>query len=184
MNGIPLFTIPTLAADPALLTGWSFGRGEEFEHGVWSLKGGASEHAGAPLVRLEKHLVAAHERFGFERLVFEAAAYGSKHPATRQFHDCVRGVLIATAYKLDVAWAEYSPATIKAYAGHGHYKKPQMIAALERHFGIKVRSEDECDAIWILLLDQHRRSSPLAQAAPKPKAKSCGRRKPKDPTLF
>lgn len=176
--------IPTLALDTALTTGWAFGDGTQFEHGVWCLKGTATEHAGAPLKRLEDRIREAWERFGFERLAFEAAAYGGEYKAVKQFHNGARGVMLATAYKLGLQWVEYVPSTIKAFAGHGHYKKPAMIASLKRHYGIEVRSHDECDAIWILLLDQHRQTSPLAQEMAKPKAKRASRRKPKDPTLF
>jgi Holliday junction resolvasome RuvABC endonuclease subunit len=173
----------TLALDPALSCGWAFGDGGLADSGVWCLKSSSQEHAGAPLVRLEKRIIEAVERFGIRRLVFEASAYGGDYPAVKQFHNGARGVMLATAFKLDLQWAEYVPSTIKAFAGSGRYKKPQMIESLKRHYGIEVRSDDEADAIWILLLDQHRRSNPLAMAASKPKVKK-GRRKAKDPTLF
>lgn len=184
MNGLPHFKTPTLALDPALATGWAFGSGDQFEHGVWYLKGASAEHTGAPLIRMERLIREAHERFGVQRIVFENASQGSVHENVKVFHNRVSGVILATAAKIGATWDQYVPTTIKAFSGHGRYKKPQMIAALERHYGITVRSDDECDAIWILLLDQQRRSSPLAQVAAKTKRKSANGRKPKDPTLF
>lgn len=173
----------TLALDPALNCGWAYHDGADMTSGVWHLKATSTEHAGAPLVRLERKIVELHELSGIERIVFENASQGSHHEQVKVFHNRVSGVILATASKLGCTWDQYVPSTIKAFAGHGRYKKHQMIESLKRHYGIEVRSEDECDAIWILLLDQHRRTSPLAQAS-KPKLKAGGKRKPKDPMLF
>jgi Holliday junction resolvasome RuvABC endonuclease subunit len=183
MNGLPLFDRRTLALDQATSTGWAYGDGELFEHGAWFLSGGSSEHAGLLLVRLEKRILETHERFGVNHIAFENASLGSKHENTKVFHNRVAGVIVATSAKIGASWAQYAPTSIKAHAGHGRYDKPQMMAALKRHYDLDVTNGDEADAIWILLLDQHRRSNPLAMAASKPKVKK-GRRKAKDPTLF
>ncbi len=183
MNGIPLFDRRTLALDQATSTGWAYGDGEVFEHGAWYLSGGSSEHAGLLLVRLEKRILETHERFGIEHIAFENASLGSRHENTKVFHNRVAGVIVATAAKLGASWVQYAPASIKAHAGHGHYDKPAMMAALKRHYDLDVTNGDEADAIWILLLDQHLRNHPQAPKA-KPKAKQASRRKPKDPTLF
>lgn len=175
----------TLALDPALSCGWAFGDGNIEDHGVWYLKGSSSEHAGAPLNRMARFIRDAHDRFGIERIVFENASQGSHHENVKVFHNRLSGVIIAAADMIGATWGQYVPSTIKAFAGNGRYRKPQMIESLKRHYGIEVSSDDECDAVWILLLDQHRRSNPLAVEASKPKAKSRGRsRKPRDPTLF
>lgn len=42
--------------------------------------------------------------------------------------------------------------TIKAYAGHGHAKKEQMIAWAAERLGIRVGSHDEADAVWLMAL--------------------------------
>jgi Holliday junction resolvasome RuvABC endonuclease subunit len=178
--------IPTLALDTALATGFCWSNGDELLHGVWHLGGASLEHAGAPLVRLERNLTAMYESFGFRRLVFERAAYGGNFVKIKQFHNQVRGVLLLFAARNDLQWADYSPSTIKKFAtDHGHATKDDMVRALKLHFGITVRSDDEADAIWILKLDEHRRNNPLAAieaAAKKPKA--VRERKKKAPRLF
>lgn len=186
LAALPLFDVPTLALDPADLTGWAFGYRRQFGSGVWSIAGSDSEHAGARLVRLERHILDTHERFGVKRIAFENASLGSKHENTKVYHNRVAGVIIATAAKIGATWGHYAPTTIKAHAGHGRYDKPQMIAALKRHYGLNIHSGDEADAIWILLLDRHRRGSPAVEVSkPAAKPKSGGRRrKPKDQMLF
>ena len=185
MTGIPLFSTPTLALDPADDTGWAYGNWDTFEHGAWHIKASGSEHAGARLVRLEKHILDTHERYGVKRIAFENASLGSRHENTKVYHNRVSGVILATAAKIGATWEHFSPVTIKAFAGHGRYDKTHMMAALKRHYQLDVTNGDECDAIWVLLLDEQRRTRPAGSEPVKArKSKPPRRRKAKERTLF
>lgn len=39
--------------------------------------------------------------------------------------------------------------SIKAFAAHGRAKKPEMIAAYRRHYGVDIFDHNQCDAAWI-----------------------------------
>lgn len=175
----------TLALDPALACGWAWSDDTEMIHGVWYLKASGSEHTGRPLQRLHEHILRMDASHGIDRVVFENASQGSAHEQVKVFHNRVSGVILAAAARIGATWDQYVPSTIKAFAGHGRASKEQMVAWLKSKMDITVRSDDEADAIWILLLDQHRRKYPQAAreaAAKKPKA--VRERKRKAPRLF
>jgi len=184
--------IPTLALDPATRTGWAWTDGSDVRSGVWMLKGGASEHAGLPLVRLERLILETHSRLGIDRIVFERSAYGGDFLQTKQFHNQVRGIILATAAKIDASWADFSPTSIKAFAGHGSYGKPDMLRALHQHYPQwkPIKEENEVDALWILLLSEHHRTGAPGPPhdttfqAPTRKKKKPPTRKQHDPELF
>ena len=139
-----------LAIDPALATGWAHSAGV---HGVWRLDIAGTEHDGRRLVRMEQHMIEVHERYGVEHVAFEMAAYGSPHPATRQFHDMLAGVIIATAAKIGAAFTPYDPKTIKKFwTTSGNASKQDML----RHCRINgyegITDDNEADAIAILEL--------------------------------
>ncbi len=175
--------IPTLALDTATKTGYCYADGQSLRSGVWMLSGSGSEHAGKPFQRLREFILDAHRAWRFRRLVFEASAYGGDFLAVKQFHNAARGVMLLVACELDLTWAEYVPATIKAFAGNGRFKKHDMIHALHRHYPdlANITSHDIADAVWLLKLDQHRQANPLAQLQEK---KPKGRRRKQQAKLF
>lgn len=172
----------TLALDTALRTGYAHSSGYS---GVWRL-GSPGDKSGHPMARLEELILEAHANWGVERLVFEAAAYGGKYLATKQFHNACRGVMIACAAKLNIAWAEYHPSSIKAFAGHGRFQKWQMVRALHMHYPelSGVTDDNEADAWWILKLDQHTLANPLAKLYAEAKKKRPRRKKIKQQRFF
>lgn len=87
-----------------------------------------------------------------ELLVFEA--YGAGGPGRLSM---IRGIELGGALRLScharlLPWADFAPATVKAYAtGNGHAEKPLMADAFETRVRRSAAgiSHDEIDALWL-----------------------------------
>lgn len=173
-----------LALDPAGNTGWAHSNGQ---FGTWPLSAGKAsleqQHA-----YLERYLERAIETMGCEMLATENAGFGSHNPEVQARHNERLGVIRLVAARRKIEMHAFNPGTIKLFAtGNGKAKKPQMVAAVKRHFGITVTSDDEADAICILELakrpDCWASSSPAKKQGKRATATSkSGKRKEK--TLF
>ncbi len=143
-----------LGLDPANRCGWAHTNGKS---GVWMLNTSGTEHDGNRLVRLERNIIEAHERFGVDRVAFELAAYGSPHLATKQFHNALRGIIIMTAAKIGATYEQFEPTTIKKFAtDNGRALKPDMVRACKTFLNLDITDEDEADAIWVRELAKQR----------------------------
>lgn len=136
-----------LSLDPATRTGFACDR----SRGVWSLPTDIPGRAHAQLITL---ITEINARSGpFDLIVCEDAAFGANNFATALFHAELRGAIKLAAYRLRVDFRAVNPSTIKAFAtDNGHAKKPAMVAAYRKWFGVAPSSEDEADARFLLEL--------------------------------
>ncbi len=148
-----------LALDPAARCGFAFsGAKDRVEHsGVWLLAA-RGDDPGGQLQRLDDLLCEAIERWRPEVIVYELAGHGSHNMRAKAAHNEKCGVicLVANRYRLP-AWG-YLPNVWKARAvGNGRATKQEVMRRLERFFGIEATSEDQADAIGVLLAAQQGR---------------------------
>lgn len=140
-----------LACDPGLNFGWAHASGAS---GCWQLSVNGGEHAGKRLLRLYDHLADVEARWGISKIVFEASPMVSKGYQARDLHGKLTGTLLLFAAERDIPFREVVPTTIKAFAGHGHYKKPEMMRQLKIKLGIEAWDENQADALWLLAYAQ------------------------------
>jgi Holliday junction resolvasome RuvABC endonuclease subunit len=137
-----------LALDPAEHTGYAHSDGPM---GVWLLSDHGSRHPGARLERLRERIYEAFRQWGFERLAFEDASFGSPNPNVQAMHNELRGVVKLVAAELGVEVVLFKPTTIKKFAtGSGRADKGQMIRAAKTILGIAVTDDNVADALFIL----------------------------------
>lgn len=134
-----------IALDPATRTGFAC----DHARGVWSLPTDIPGRAHAQLITL---ITEINARSGpFDLIICEDAAFGANNFATALFHAELRGAIKLAAYRLRVDFRAVNPTTIKAFAtDNGHAKKPAMVAAYRKWFGVAPSSEDEADARFLL----------------------------------
>ena len=167
-----------LALDPATRTGYAHSAGR---YGVWDLGIRGTEHEGRRLVRLRDQLLAAHGAWGFNRLAFEEASFGSHNPSVQAFHNELRGVIKHVAAELQVPFVGYHIGTIKAFAcGNGHAKKDQMIRAAKTVLGIETTDDNVADALFVLELAKTGHDG----ATKKQAARKVRQKLAKEPRLF
>lgn len=145
-----------LALDPARYTGFAFSSiKDRVEHsGVWNLEA-RGETSGDQLQRLDDYVTDAIEKWRPEVIAFELAGHGSHNMHAKAMHNEKVGVvqLVAFRHRLP-AWG-FLPNTWKARAiGKGNAKKHEVQRSLVTFFGIETGSEDQADAICILLAAQ------------------------------
>lgn len=144
-----------LALDPALHCGFAHSAGHS---GVWNLADIGTGHAGLRLIRFRELLHQAHQAWGFDALAYEDASFGSPNPNVQAMHNELRGVIKLVAAEVGgKELISFVPSTLKKFAtGDGRAKKPQMIAAWNRHFPTRpVTDDNEADALWVLQLAEH-----------------------------
>lgn len=174
-----------LALDPAVSTGFALCHGEHFLHGVWNL--GERRSEGQKLLCLAEHMRSVPRP---DLVAFEAASFGASGRkgeggpqwSTIAWHNKLRGVIEMVAFQLGARSVAFHPSTIKSFAtDNGRASKQQMIAAVRRHFGIVVTSDDEADAIWVLELAKY----PSCWPPTKQQKRAAKKRvKAKQPSLF
>lgn len=177
-----------LGLDPATVTGFAHSNGE---HGIWDLNNGP-RHEGGRFAWLRSRILEVHATWGIDLIAFEESSLGAGGTreggpqwSTIVFHNKVRGVVEEVACSLQVDLLPVNPATLKAFAtGSGRAKKPDMIRALERHFGIRVVDDNEADAIWVLKYAQQYQSRPVEMMRPKAKRKAARKAIQKSRKLF
>ena len=169
-----------LALDPAEHTGYAHSDGHM---GVWLLSDHCSRHPGARLERLRERLYEAFREWGFERLAFEDASFGSPNPNVQAMHNELRGVIKLVAAELAVDVVLFKPSTIKKFAtGSGRAEKWQMVRALKTQFGIEVTDDNVADAMWILRMAEN--PTRILESLPKAVKKRVKAAAKKAPRLF
>lgn len=142
-----------LALDPATCTGWAWQDTDSPDlplYGAWRLA--ATGDDSGRLVRLREHVYAIKRSKGIDLLAFEDASFGSHNPHVQAMHNELRGVIKLAAHELGVRAISVGPMTLKAFvAGNGRAKKPAVIAAVERHLGIRTQDDNVADALAVLL---------------------------------
>lgn len=137
-----------LALDPANLTGFAHSDGHR---GVWALTRPTDRHPGDRLARLRAYLLRASEEWGFERLAYEEATFGSRHIHTIALHNRLAGVIELTAHQLGAELWPVNPATLNNWAtGYGRARDWQIIRAARTLLGVETDSPDVADACFVL----------------------------------
>jgi Holliday junction resolvasome RuvABC endonuclease subunit len=160
-----------LSLDPAAKCGWCWSNGAELRFGVWNLTAPGDTHCGRRLSRFADVLRVTHSANRFDRIAYEDAAFGSHNPAVKALHSELAAVVKIVSEELGLPDPlPVNPATLKKWAtGNGRAKKWQMIAALERLYGIKTNDDNCADAILICKYAEFSDGSPLVAAARKAK---------------
>jgi Holliday junction resolvasome RuvABC endonuclease subunit len=146
-----------LALDPAAKTGWAFSSviDRVEASGVWLITDEHDTHPGLRLRRLEEFILDQHGATPFDVIAYEKASFGSPNPAIKELHGELAGVIRLVAAKLFVPAWHFNPSQWKAIGlGAGGADKHGVIRALRTYFGIETTSEDQADAIGILLAAQ------------------------------
>lgn len=159
-----------LALDPAFTTGYCFGVESPEHYGEWRIVRSGDDHPGRRLERLRELIYGARRTWDIERIAFEESSFGSPNPNVQAMHNEHRGIVKLCASELGIPVVGANIATVKAFAVHGRATKEEMIAACERHYGIRPKSDDVADAIWIWAWAQaFPDGKPTAQAVKKRK---------------
>ena len=146
---------PILALDPATTTGWATWSGAEGQavtsSGTWRIDD-VDNRPGARLWRFYELLMERAREAQPATIAAEDAQFGSVNPDVKRFHAQLRGAIEMVAYRLNASVVFFKPTSIKAFAGNGRYKKPEMISAAKRHFGFVPRDDNEADALFVLAM--------------------------------
>ena len=146
-----------LALDPAAKTGWAYSsKTDRVEaSGVWLITDDRDTHAGLRLRRLEEFILDQHAATPFDVLAYEKASFGSPNPEVKELHGELAGIIRLVAAKLFVPAWPFNPPQWKAIGlGASGADKGDVIRLLRMLFGIETTSEDQADAIGILLAAQ------------------------------
>ena len=153
-----------LALDPATVTGYAHSNGQ---YGTWTLKGDKVQ-------ALRRYITEAYDVWGFACIAYEDANQGSRNRRTIQFHNEMAGVIKLVAADLGVfALPPFNPLSIKKETtGFGKAPKEQMVAAVERFYGIKLtqKEHDIADAIAILKMAERGYMPPKVEKKHRKKA--------------
>lgn len=142
-----------LALDLAISTGWA----ELLPGGT--IRSGTETLYGDPHVRLGNLLVWLESRIPSVAIVIEKPFLRGRNTFILV---SLAGVATAVAKKHGLEFAEYPNATVKlAVTGSGKADKDAMRKLVQAQTGIRANTDDESDAIGVLLCHLRRRSSPL-----------------------
>jgi len=159
-----------LALDPAKLCGWAHSSGRSGVHNL-----------GSHVPHAELYFFLKYFGQPYDLLAAEDAVLGSHFFRTQGVHSEYRGILRLVAQQKKIDLVLVNPASLKAWATNsGRANKQQMIRAAKTQFGITFRSEDECDAFWVLKYVQ----AGMHERTPKVEAKRAKVAKKKIPKLF
>lgn len=142
-----------ISIDPATKTGAAWTDGREVVYHTWQLPGGVQNH-GAAILELQRRLRTFITEHGCDLLVFEDASFGSNNRATAAYHNALRGGIetIIELYALPKPW-KYNPSSLKkATTGSGKATKDQMIATVNRLYGLHVVDDNAADAVAMAML--------------------------------
>lgn len=141
---------PILSLDLSTCTGWASGPPDGSPRfGTQRFPGG--EDLGRSLQAFEDWLTAMIAVEKPAVVVFEAPIMsgGKTSLATARLLYCLAGMTELICRKAQVQCREANLMNVKKFwTGHGHAKKPDMIAAAKR-FGFDVRNPDEADAVAV-----------------------------------
>lgn len=145
-----------LGIDPANVTGWCILDGSEIECGTWRLVVSSEEHRGDRLSRFIEALRGLYVRTGFELIAIENAGYGSNNAHTGAMHEHLIGMCQWFASQKSIRVIECNISSVKKFiSGKGNAEKHEVIAAVNRHFGLSVSDNNEADAIAIAKYGEH-----------------------------
>lgn len=168
-----------LALDPAAQCGWAHSNGQS---GTWNLAALGSSSRDAQLAAFRDRLLEVFADWGFAKIVYEEASFGSNNPATRQAHSEKIGVIKLVAIDVGARVVGYVPTTLKKFAtGNGLAKKDQVMAACKRVLGIEPRDDNEADALWLLEMGKVNYQPPRSE---KSRKRAVRKARKKEPKLF
>ena len=161
-----------LGLDFATATGWAHEDHRDPWFGTWDMSSGAP-HPGRRFWELGKNLRELHAARPFTRIVAEDASFGARKDmlTTMAFHNAMKGVVLLTAYELDVRPTFVVPSQWKKWVRHGRLSKTESVNLAELLHGVKCRNDNEADAFWLLQYGLHLRQNG-APNVEKPKRKS------------
>lgn len=143
----------TLALDPAANCGFSHSDGRV---GVWKLASETDSHPGSRVDRFFGLLSRAYAEWGFERIAYENASFGSNNLHTGAMHNELAGVIKLFTKQKNIGLLAVNPSALKKFAtGNGKAKKNQMIAAAKLMLGYQGSDDNEADALWVLEFAKH-----------------------------
>lgn len=135
--------------DPGTKLGWATFSEEGIRSGVADCSVGRHESAGLRWVKLQRELDRLiHE--GVELVVYEDVR---RHAATyaAQIYGGIVSHIQRRCVELGVEYLGAPVGKVKKHAtGKGNAKKPEMIAAAQKHVGLAITDDNEADAICIL----------------------------------
>jgi Holliday junction resolvasome RuvABC endonuclease subunit len=140
-----------LALDLGTNTGYALANdaGESIIVGTQNLKPSRHESEGVRYLKFQQSLSMIHETVPINRVYYEAV---ERHAGTIAAHvyGGLRGVLVAWCESNKILYEGVPVGTIKKFwTGKGNAKKDAMIAEAVRR-GIKVRNDNEADAVALL----------------------------------
>lgn len=139
-----------LALDLGSATGWCLHYGDRrgvHSSGTWKLDGDPTDRVCDFATRLMS-ILDCHR---VDRVVYEQAWF-HKASAAAHLYGAFKHAAIATARSRDIEAEAVSWSTVKAFAGHGRFKKGDMIKAANKRWpghDFKRNDDDEVDARWI-----------------------------------
>lgn len=168
--------------DPANVTGWAILDGNEIECGTWRLVVSSEEHPGDRLSRFIEQLRTLWMQTGFELIAIEDSGFSSNNKTTVTMHEHLIGMATWFASQKGMRVIKCNISSVKKFiSGRGNAEKHEVIAAVNRHFGLSVSDNNEADAVAIAKFgeDVLLHGKPVA----KPKARR-PKRDAKQATLF
>jgi Holliday junction resolvasome RuvABC endonuclease subunit len=174
------------ALDPAALTGWCYNDGQHRLYGRVKVTSEADVHPGDRNVRFLDWLTRMLAQHPSDLVAYEEAGFGaSNNPHIAAMHAELRGLIKIAACDKGIRCVPLNIGTIKKFAtGSGHAKKPQMIAAAERFFGLTGLDDNEADAVFIEALARNNETNLMAKLHAKPKKQRQKTRRTSEPRLF
>ena len=139
-----------LAIDPATKCGWAHTCGAS---GTWDLSVRRDESGGMRLMRLHGKLNEIRDTVGVDVLVYEAARHAApKMQGALVTQAMIQGSFLTWCEQHGVEYRGYSPSEIKKHAtGKGNAAKGLVLQkARERWPHLKIKDDNEADALWLL----------------------------------
>lgn len=141
----PVGSYAYLALDPGRSCGWAAGSlVGDLQSGTLLLNGPMELRFGQLLRWLERHLpqkgIIVEQPWGLRGRQAQASVFG------------LTGVAAAVAEKYELAFNMYAPKQVKKYTGYGAATKHDMKQWAKLEHGIKVKTDDQADALALLCL--------------------------------
>lgn len=142
-----------LAIDPGSCCGWALRLADgSVVSGVWYLQLARGEEDGARYLRLRNCLAELFEKYpDIEKVHYERVLRHNSSDAAHVYGGIV-AIVSAWCYAKQVRCIGTPVPVIKKHAtGRGNADKAQMVAAAHAQWpGVKLETNDEADALWIL----------------------------------
>jgi crossover junction endodeoxyribonuclease RuvC len=139
-----------LGIDPANITGWAIIDGDEITCGTWRLVVSSEEHPGDRLSRFVEQLRTIYCQTGFEIISIEDSGFSSNNKTTVTMHEHLIGMATWFASQKSIRVIKCNISSVKKFiSGKGNAEKYEVIAAVNRHYGLRISDNNEADAIAI-----------------------------------